>query len=218
VRRGSVRASAPFTLAIVVITVAFYVISRVSLDLDEAFIERLAQINILVAEGEWWRLLTVVLLHGSAMHIFFNMWALWQLGPSVEALSGRLPFLTLYLAAAAGGGLLVYLLGNIDDVAIGSSGAIFGLFGVWLYNAYRRRETAFGRAILSQLGFLLLVNAMLPLFFPAISWQGHLGGLLTGILVSALWERRRTEASRAVAAGTVLVALLLLASPLSPLL
>jgi membrane associated rhomboid family serine protease len=195
-------------------TVAVYILGSMNVDLGIRLDDLFAQANFLVAEGQWWRLVTVVLLHGSPMHLFFNMWALRQLGPSVETGVGRLPFLFLYLAAAAGGGLLAYRLGDFADVAVGSSGAIFGLFGIWLGNAFRRRESAFGRAMLSQLGFLLLINAALPFVFANISWQGHLGGLITGLGVGELWNSLQggnLVAKRALAAGLVGLAALALA-------
>jgi membrane associated rhomboid family serine protease len=211
-RPGASRWSAsPVTTTIIVITVAVYLLGRVNVDLEIRLDDMFAQANFLVAEGQWWRLVTVVLLHGSPMHLFFNMWALRQLGPSVEAGAGRLSFLMLYLGAAAGGGLLAYRFGSFEDVAVGSSGAIFGLFGIWLGNAFRRRDSAFGRAMLSQLGFLLLINAALPFLVRNISWQGHLGGLITGLGIGELWARLQggnLGAKRALVAGLVgLVAL-----------
>jgi membrane associated rhomboid family serine protease len=79
---------------------------------------------------------------------------------------------------------------------------------VWMASAIRRRNTMAGRAILNQLGFLLLINAAIPLFVPRVSWQGHLGGLLAGFLIGWVWaELRGPNAARmrSLVAGAVAV-------------
>ena len=186
--------SAPVTKTLIGVSVLIYLMAVGYLgaqgaSIGESVYEALAQKNRLVAAGEWWRLITPVLLHSTITfsHILFNMWALWVLGPRLEQSAGSGPFLALYLATAAAGGALAFHLGNIDDQAVGASGAIFGLFGVWLLSAYRSRHTGTGRAMLNQFGFLLLINAMIPLVFPQVSWQAHLGGLAGGVLIGQLW-------------------------------
>jgi len=179
------------------------------LGLENELVARFAQINAEVGAGEWWRIFTVVLLHGSITHILFNMWALWVLGPQIERGVGTLPFVSLYLAAAAVGGAFAYYLGDLRDVGVGASGAIFGLFGIWLSWALNRRNTMQGRALLSQLGFLLLINAALPLIFRNISWQAHLGGLIAGFLIGEMWSRiKGPNAARLRAVSGFAVALL----------
>jgi membrane associated rhomboid family serine protease len=93
--------------------------------------------------------------------------------------------------------------------AVGASGAVFGLFGVWLNLAVRRRNTEWGRSLLSQLGFILLINAALPIIFPRISWQAHLGGFIAGFLIGELWSRVKgpqAELIRTLIAGVVAAA------------
>ena len=161
------------------------------LNLEEELLLRFAQINAAVAAGEWWRIFTVVLLHGSITHILFNMWALWVLGPQIERGVGTLPFISLFLASAGVGGVFAYCLGSPADIGVGASGAIFGLFGIWLSWALHRRNTMQGRALLGQLGFLLVINAAIPFIFRNISWQAHLGGLIAGFLIGEIWSRIR---------------------------
>jgi len=166
-----------------------------------------------VAAGQWWRMFTAVLLHGSMFHILFNMWALYVFGPQIERESGSLPFLAIYLSAASGGSLFVFWFSDPFTFSIGASGAIFGLFGVWLAGAYRLRHTYFGRRVLSQLGILLAINFALPLFIPNIAWEAHLGGIVTGVLIGLLWSAQRQRGHRvaglavsALAVGVVAVA------------
>ncbi len=151
--------------------------------------ELFVQSNRAIAAGEWWRIFTPILLHASLWHIAFNMWALWVLGPQIESGVGRWPFLALFIAAAGVGGALAFHLGGINDLGVGASGGIFGLFGVWANWAVHRRHTLYGRALLNQIGFLLLINAAIPLMIPNISWQAHLGGLLAGFVIGEAWSR-----------------------------
>ena len=192
------------------LAVVFFVLGLAGM--EETLLRNLAQINPALEAGEWWRLVTPVLLHGSLMHLLFNMWALWVLGPQIERGVGTLPFVGLYLASAAVGGAFFYLLGSPNAIAVGASGAIFGLFGIWLNWAVHRRRTVQGQMLLRQIGFLLLINAALPLFVPAIAWQAHLGGFIAGYVIGEIWSRLRgREAERArfmVAAAVAVLAIL----------
>ena len=168
----------------------------------------LVQSNQLVAAGEWWRIFTPILLHATIAHILFNMYALFQLGPAVEARYGRASFLALYLGAAGAGGAFAFHFGRPEDVLVGASGAVFGLFGLWLHAAYKMRDTAFGRNLLSSLWISLLLNIALPFLIPGISWQGHLGGLLAGILTGEIWSRIRARQRVLVPVGLAILAVL----------
>lgn len=209
---ASLRRMAPTTFLLLAATIGVFLITRVSPDLrgDVAF--ELAQVNARVATGEWYRIFSPVLVHANITHILFNMWALYQLGPAVERRVGALSYLGLYLAAAGWGGAFAFQFGGLGDVLVGASGAIFGLFGLWLHSAFRLRDTAFGRNLLSSLGFTLLLNAALPFLIPGISWQGHLGGLVAGIVIGELWSRVRDPRRRAlVPVGMAVLAVLAVA-------
>jgi membrane associated rhomboid family serine protease len=186
-------------MTFIALAVIFYLAG--AMGMEEELIRRFAQINAAVAVGEWWRIFTVVLLHGSITHILFNMWALWVLGPQIERGVGTWPFVSLFLASAGVGGAFAFYLGDMTDVGVGASGAIFGLFGIWLSWALHRRNTMQGRALLSQLGFLLLINAALPLIFRNISWQAHLGGLIAGFVIGEVWSRIRGPHQEAYRTG-----------------
>jgi rhomboid protease GluP len=215
--RTTATSGAPATMTFIAVAVIFYVLGL--LGLEDDLVRWFAQINALITEGEWWRIFTVVLLHGSITHILFNMWALWVLGPQIERGVGTWPFVSLFLASAGVGGLFAYYLGGPRDIAVGASGAIFGLFGIWLSWALHRRNTMQGRALLGQLIFLLLINAAIPFLFRTVSWQAHLGGLIAGFLIGEIWSRIRgphAESMRAWVgfAVAVLAALVVAAWPI----
>ncbi|HEY5890215.1 MAG TPA: rhomboid family intramembrane serine protease [Acidimicrobiia bacterium] len=187
--RLTARALAPVTVGLITVTSIIFGLGFFGL--NDWLFETLGQINIFIAEGQWWRIFTAALLHASVTHILFNMWALWVLGPQVERDFGALPFLALYIASAGVGGAVFYHLAGPFASAVGASGAIFGLFGLWLNQGLRRRNTVQGRAILSQMGFLLLINLAIPFLIPGVGWQAHLGGFVAGFLISEAWSRIR---------------------------
>lgn len=175
------------TFTIIAIAAAFFFIGLASPDIRFRLFELLQSDNRLIAQGEWWRVLTAAFLHAGLTHILFNMWALYVFGPRLETQVGSVPFAALYIASAAGGGAASYLFGPANQLAVGASGAIFGLFGAWIYVAWRLRATPGGRAMFNQLGVLLLINLALPLLIPNIDWRAHVGGLVTGAGIAALW-------------------------------
>ncbi len=199
--RTTATSGAPATITFIAVAVIFYLLD--SLNIVDGLVLRFAQINAFITDGDWWRIFTVVLLHASITHILFNMWALWVLGPQIERGVGTWPFVSLFLASAGMGGVFAFYLGDQLSMvpAVGASGAIFGLFGIWLSWALHRRNTIQGRALLGQLGFLLLINAAIPLIFRNVSWQAHLGGLIAGFVIGEIWSRIRgpnAEAMRAL--------------------
>lgn len=131
---------------------------------------------------EPWRMLTAAFLHstGFLLHIAFNMYALWIMGQALEPLLGRARFLALYLLAAFGGSVAVLLLSNPLQSVVGASGAVFGLFGAMLVVQRRRGGDV------RQLVVLIAINGVLGFVVPGISWQAHLGGLLTGAAAAAI--------------------------------
>ncbi len=198
------------TKTIIAIAVAVYVMARFVPASGQALVW-LVQDNRLVAEGEWWRLFGAALLHASTLHLAFNMYALYLFGPAIERRYGPAPFLGLYLASAAAGGATAFWLGGPDDLLVGASGAIFGVFGVWLYLSSSRRHTPQGRAMYNQMLFLLALNAVVPFLVPRVSWQGHLGGLVAGVVLGWLYENvpGRHAPQRVMAAAAVALAAIL---------
>ncbi|MFT4228781.1 MAG: rhomboid family intramembrane serine protease, partial [Microbacterium sp.] len=136
---------------------------------------------------EPWRLLTLVLLHGSFWHLAFNMLALWMIARSLEPLLGRARFLVLYGLSALGGSVAVVLLAFGTPV-LGASGAIFGLFGALLVIGRHLGANMTGIAI------VLAVNLAIG-FVPGfnVAWQAHVGGLLVGAAVGFVFARTRTR-------------------------
>ncbi|MGV9571882.1 rhomboid family intramembrane serine protease, partial [Streptomyces nigra] len=167
--------------------------------------------------GEWERLLTSGFLHMpptegtfGLLHIVLNMVALWQLGRVVEPMLGRLRFVALYLLATLGGSVFELMLTDVNVESLGASGAIFGLGAA--YYVLARRIGADMRAVNRFMVFLML---WLVLSAGLTSWQGHLGGLLTGAAVTAAFAyapRGPRQALIQAAACAGVLALLALAA------
>jgi membrane associated rhomboid family serine protease len=163
-----------------------------------------------VADGQWYRLLTNMFIHEplgtgiGILHIVFNMWALYVVGPSLERLLGRARFLSLYLVSGLGGSVLFYLLAGPHEVAFGASGAIFGLFGAWFVVARRLRLDA--RMIVG----LIVINLVISFTVAGIAWQAHIGGLVVGAALTAAYAYapRANRTFIQVAATVGMVALL----------
>jgi membrane associated rhomboid family serine protease len=126
-------------------------------------------------------------LHFGLLHIAFNMYALYLFGPLLEQLYGHIDYLIIYFLCGIGGSVMTILF--VPEVpAAGASGAIFGLFGL-AFVVSRRRHLLLGpqaRAMLSQVGALLVVNLVFTFAIPGISWTGHIGGLLVGAAIGLL--------------------------------
>ncbi len=142
--------------------------------------------KVAIADGEYWRLWTVTLVHGDLLHLFFNMYALYLAGPIVERWYGSVWFLILYLACAAAGSVASFVFGG-DVPAVGASGAIFGLFGVLLAaNRLHRPVDRANRGLVSQLGFLVVLNLVFGFASGGqIDNAAHLGGLFAGLWLGA---------------------------------
>lgn len=134
-----------------------------------------------VADGAPWQIVTSVFAHEGAVHLLLNMMVLYFLGPQLEAILGRTRFLALYLLSGLTGSAAVMLLSDPTSSTLGASGAGFGLMGALLVVAHK--VGADTQQILVWLG----INIAFTFFASShISWQGHFGGLLGGLLISAL--------------------------------
>jgi membrane associated rhomboid family serine protease len=130
---------------------------------------------------EWYRLLTSGFLHFGILHLGFNMYFLYVLGPQLESPLGRVRFLLLYLASLLGGSLGVVLLDS-GGITAGASGAVFGLLGAAAMGLWRRGVNPFTTGI----GSLLLINIVITFVVPGISIGGHLGGAIAGAICGAV--------------------------------
>jgi membrane associated rhomboid family serine protease len=159
-----------------------------------------------VAAGDWWQPLTSMFTHVELIHIGFNMLVLWVLGPQLEMVLGRLRFTALYLLSGLVGSAVVYWFSSETTPTLGASGAIFGLMGALLVLALKVGSDV------NQLLVWIGINFAITFFAGAnISWQGHVGGFVGGIVLAwilayAPRERRTTWQAAGFACVAILVA------------
>ncbi len=157
-----------------------------------------------------WRFVTAVFLHGSILHIAFNMWVLMDIGPQIEELYGSARFLFVYVVTGMGGYALSSLVGNFS---VGGSGALLGLIGVMLAMTMGRRSAGM-QLLRSQLIKWLIYIAIWGLLFRGIDNYAHLGGLASGFILGkimtdrppAMPEERKRAYALGWAAGLAVVA------------
>lgn len=159
-----------------------------------------------VADGQVYRLVTSAFLHYGATHLLLNMWALYVVGPPLEIWLGRMRFGALYALSGLGGSVLVYLVSPLDTATAGASGAIFGLFGATF--VVGKRLAVDVRWVVAVVAFNLVFTFLVPLISSQrISWQAHLGGLVSGALVAAAYVYPPRELRNVIQAAVTLLAL-----------
>ena len=162
-----------------------------------------------VAGGQWYRLITSEFLPPPGLNslgpldIAFNMWALIVVGPAMERMLGRVRYLAVYLLSGLGASAAYYLIAPPYVYALGASGAIFGLFGAWFVLSRRLRLDS--RPVI----FLIVINLVLGFVIHGIAWQAHVGGLVTGVLLTAayVYAPRRNRTLIQVAATLAMLAI-----------
>ena len=140
--------------------------------------------------GEYYRFLTAMFLHGGWLHIAFNAYALYVLGPEAERIYGTARFLALYFIAGLAGGVASYALNA--SPAVGASGAIFGLIGglAAFYYVSRRLLGEISRQQLGSLITVIMINLFIGFSTPVIDNTAHIGGLIGGAAVGWLLAPR----------------------------
>ncbi len=137
-----------------------------------------------VATGEWWRLVTAMFLHSGFMHLLFNAWVLFDVGPTVEEMYGTARFLVLYILAGVAGSLASFFYQPLA-VMVGASGALFGLIGLMITYGYRHR-TALGEQIKTMYVRWAIYGLAFGFILPGIDNAAHIGGLAAGLAFGAL--------------------------------
>lgn len=177
------------TMIIIAINVVLYIItaimSRNILDINAYVLLYMGgNYGALVSHGQVWRLLTCAFLHGGLIHILCNMYALYAIGPQVEILFGRVKYIIIYFFSAIGGSLLSYKC-SPNNLSIGASGAIFGLFGAMVVFVLKYKDRI-PKKVLNNLFGVIILNLLIGFNLQGIDNFGHIGGLLAGALVAFL--------------------------------
>ena len=176
---GAVPSRPTVTYVLIGLTVAAFLLQLLA-GIDESSVQWGMWPARVAVNGAWWLLLTSAFLHGSFLHIAFNMYVLFALGPVLERVLGHGRYLVLYLVSAVGGGVASFWFSDVNAVSVGASGAIFGLMGALVVAGKRLRYDV------RQVLILLAINLVIGFIAPGVDWRAHLGGLVTGALVAAV--------------------------------
>lgn len=133
-----------------------------------------------VDHGEYWRLITVALTHGSITHLLFNMLAFWQLGNIIEKIYGKAKYSVILLGSLLAGSVASYFFNPTNVPAVGASGMIFGLFAAMLVTSRK-----YGIDYKNVVGVIVL-NLLITFLVPNIDWHAHVGGLIGGAIATYL--------------------------------
>lgn len=143
------------------------------------------QVNYLVMQGEIWRLITSVFLHGGFFHILFNMFWLYLFGPELEKILGKARFINTYLLAGVVGNIATYFIYPLNYASLGASGAIFGIFGAFGALVYYTRKTM---PMLRKMILPIIVISVITTFLqPNVNATAHIVGLLAGFLLGLFY-------------------------------
>lgn len=187
------------TLVLITINVLIYIWLR----LDPAVFVFGAQDNQFILNyGQYWRIFTAMFIHdpNNIYDIALNMFSLYFVGRGVEIFYGKWRYLVIYLVSGIIGGL-TFLLMDPNQIAIGASGAIFGVFGALgiFYLINRRALGAYGTGAISQWIFWLVLNLLFGLAPGSnIALWTHIGGLIAGMILAYLLLPRTSRGKRVV--------------------
>ena len=193
--------SAPAVLTLILINAAAFVfeISHKNWQ-DWAGLHRLGALEpfAVIYQHQYWRILTALFLHAGLLHLVFNLFALWVLGPPLERAIGTLRFCVCYLLSGVGSSVGVVWLAQAHvaraDQLVGASGCIMGVVGAWAAYLLRHRHLPLARQRLVNIAFIVVMQTAFDLSTPQVSMAAHLCGLVSGFAVGLAVASGRTGA------------------------
>ncbi|RKQ19606.1 rhomboid family intramembrane serine protease [Ureibacillus endophyticus] len=170
----------PIVSTIIAINFIVYILTILPVFGDLIFYAGMS-VNYLISEGQWWRIITSVFIHGGFIHVLFNMFSLFLFGPELEKIAGKARFITIYLLAGIFGNVATVVTQDPLYASVGASGAIFGIFGAFSALVYYTRRTM---PQLKQIIMpLVVISVIITFLSPNVNIASHLGGLVTGFLI-----------------------------------
>jgi rhomboid protease GluP len=154
---------------------------------------------------EYWRLLTALFLHYGVLHLGFNLYALYLLGPGLERIVGAFRFLFGYLVTGLGSSAFVVILRLLNlteaDKLVGASGSVMGVIGISAGLLLRHRQTPLAGQRLRKIMLIVVLQTIFDLSTPQVSLAAHLGGFMTGVAVGLFLAGSRSVAGKNYPAG-----------------
>jgi len=195
-RRSQLRsAPAVFVLILVNVLVFLYEISAGGWN-DPEVLHRIGAVELdaVVAQGEYWRLGTALFLHAGFLHLAFNLFGLYVLGPPLERSIGTIRFLACYLVSGLASSAGVVALTEIGLVQVGqlvgASGCIMGVVGAWAGFLLRHHHAPFAKQRLANIGLIVVIQIAFDLSTPQVSMAAHMCGLVAGFFLGLILAPR----------------------------
>lgn len=185
---GRERLKFPVTYSLIAINVAAYILTVylsgniVSSDINILILLG-AKVNSLILNGEYYRLVTCMFLHGGILHLGLNMYALYCIGPLIENIYGRKKYTGIYFISGILSSILSFIFS--PSVSIGASGAIFGILGASLVFGVKMKRRI-GKEFMMNIITVIGINLFIGFSMPNVDNFGHLGGLIGGVVASLI--------------------------------
>jgi len=167
-----------------------------------------ANLDVLVKNGEYYRLFTCIFLHIGIMHLLCNMYSLYIIGREVENLFGKIKYIIIFILSGIFGSIMSLAFTH-NTISAGASGAIFGLLGALLYFGMHYR-TYLGEAIKRSIIPIIVVNLIIGFFAEGIDLAAHIGGLVGGILLAMMVGVPDKSKTKDIINGTILTIIYLI--------
>lgn len=182
----------PVVAALITINLAIFIMTLIP-NLGEEIFYFGVSVNGLIAQGEWWRIITAMFLHGGWMHILFNMFSLFLFGPELEQIAGKIRFLAIYFLSGIGGGLATLATQDAIYASVGASGAIFGIFGAFgaILVRYRNSLPQLRQIILP----IIVISVIMTFLQTGVNATSHIGGLATGFVIGLFFFKPKPTAT-----------------------
>lgn len=167
-----------------------------------------ANLDVLVKNGEYYRLFTCIFLHIGIMHLLCNLYSLYVIGREVENLFGKIKYIIIFILSGIFGSIMSLAFTH-NTISAGASGAIFGLLGALLYFGMHYR-TYLGEAIKRSIIPIIVVNLIIGFFAEGIDLAAHIGGLVGGILLAMMVGVPDKSKTKDIINGTILTIIYLI--------
>ncbi|NRD77610.1 rhomboid family intramembrane serine protease [Bacillus sp. BRMEA1] len=175
----------PVVSTIISIHIILYLCTILPIFPNIWFVETFSGVNLYITEGEYWRLITPTFMHSSFSHMLFNSFSLVIFGPALERMIGSRRFIFVYLFSGFIANLATFWLEPLTYTHVGSSGAIFGLFGYYI-SIIMFRKSMLSRQNSQIIVTLLVISLIMTFLQPNINITAHLFGLLGGFVIGAV--------------------------------
>ncbi|MBO8178461.1 rhomboid family intramembrane serine protease [Aeribacillus pallidus] len=179
----------PVITILVAVHLLLYIITNTPFFPTQELFALLSGVNVYIADGEVWRLVTPIFLHSGFAHVLFNSFSLILFGPALERLLGKGKFLFLYLISGVLANIATFFLQPLTYIHVGSSGAIFGLFGYYI-SVVLLQKSWFAREVSQVVIPIVIIGSIMTFFQSGVNITAHMSGLLAGFGIGWFWNKK----------------------------